>query len=120
MIFNQPWDNFATELVSHPHDLFGGTIQFCGVTKLGWRNGVATWAVCGGRAVRSRGVPWGKPVARLSASRQLAESLALAAGVNGLEVLIPLDGGVRLNGLVPGKHILSFRQELAPLGLRTN
>ena len=54
---------------------FGRTIQFCGVTKPGCRNGAATWAECsGGRSV-ARG-SWGKPVFRLTASSQLAESLA--------------------------------------------
>jgi hypothetical protein len=32
---------------------FGRTIQFCGVTKFGWRNGAATWAECSG-------VPFGR------------------------------------------------------------
>src|ERR1035441_7890632 len=45
---------------------FGRTIQFCGVTKLGCRNGAATWAECSGSTVRSRGF-WGKPVFRLTA-----------------------------------------------------
>jgi hypothetical protein len=35
-----------------------------------------TWAECSGGAVRSRRVSWGKPVFRLTASSQLAESLA--------------------------------------------
>ena len=39
---------------------------------------------------------------------------------NGLEIQIASDGGVRLNGLVPVEDILSFRQELALLGLQTN
>ena len=39
---------------------------------------------------------------------------------NGLEIQIAADGGVRLNGLVPVEDILSFRQELALLGLQTN
>ena len=39
---------------------------------------------------------------------------------NGLEIQIASDGGVRLNGLVPVEDILSFRQELARLGLQTN
>jgi len=37
---------------------------------------------------------------------------------NGLEIHIASDGGVRLNGLVPGEDILSLRQELALLGLQ--
>jgi hypothetical protein len=37
---------------------FGRTIQSCGVTKLGCRNGAATWAECSGRGVRSRRVFW--------------------------------------------------------------
>jgi hypothetical protein len=37
-----------------------------------------------------------------------------------LEIQIASDGGVRLNGLVPVEDILSFRQELARLGLQTN
>ena len=39
---------------------------------------------------------------------------------NGLEIQIAPDGGVRLNGLAPVEDILSFRQELASLGLQTN
>ncbi len=39
---------------------------------------------------------------------------------NGLEIQIASDGGFRLNGLVPVEDILSFRQELALLGLQTN
>jgi anaerobic ribonucleoside-triphosphate reductase activating protein len=38
---------------------------------------------------------------------------------NGVEIQISCDGGVRLNGLVPVEDILSFRQELARLGLQT-
>src|SRR6202142_3847122 len=47
-----------------------------GVTKLGCRNGAATWAKCSGGAVRSHRVYWGKPVFLITASSQLAESLA--------------------------------------------
>ena len=42
------------------------------------------------------------------------------SSINGLEIQIASDGGVRLNGLVPVEDILSFRQELALLGLQTN
>jgi anaerobic ribonucleoside-triphosphate reductase activating protein len=38
---------------------------------------------------------------------------------NGLEIQIASEGEVRLNGLVPVEDILSFRQELALLGLET-
>ena len=55
---------------------FGRTIPFGGETKPGYWNGAATWAECSGSAVRSRGVSWGKAVFRLTASSQLAESLA--------------------------------------------
>lgn len=39
---------------------------------------------------------------------------------NGLEIQIAPDGGIRLNGLAPVEDILSFRHELASLGLQTN
>jgi hypothetical protein len=44
------------------------------------RGGAATWAECSGGTVRSRRVSWGKPVFRLTASSQLAESLAWGRG----------------------------------------
>ena len=39
---------------------------------------------------------------------------------NGLEIQIASEGAVRLNGLVPVEDIMSFRHELAELGLQTN
>jgi len=51
------------------------------VTKLGCRNGAATWAECSGGAVWSRRVSWGKPVFRLTASSQLADTVTLSRSV---------------------------------------
>src|ERR1039458_4227496 len=63
---------------------FGRTIQFCGVTKPGCRNGAAGWAKCSGVPFGRAGV-LGKPVFRLTASSQLA------LGMIGLFIVHPRD-----------------------------
>jgi len=94
---------------------FGRANEFCGVTKPSCRNGAAP----GRSGVVCRSVAWvfwGKPVFRLTASSQLAESLARGRGnFSATERAHKRNVGqvkveCRLPGLVTGSHETKIRK----------